>query len=279
MGYRVLIRAFTIIEMLVVIAIVAVLAAILVPLVSRARDRARLTQCLTNMRHISAALMTYTADHNETYPLARMRAADGCDPRMEHWTWKRAVQAYVKSNETFQCPSVKNLWAACPDTPGAFGDESNIRGEILRFPSRANWLPASYAYSDGFFRGRMVNGCLQPRLTSELKDPAGTLLLLNTRTGAPAVGPSMLAESGYSPETGAKDRRYLRRYGVFVAHLRRIPFVLADGHVRSFSSKETVAPLDRWHSEDPDWDGRTETGRRNLQAVADYAETYIDEYR
>jgi len=62
-------RAFTLVELLVVIAIISVLAAILFPVFAKAREKARQTQCLSNVRQLGTAAMTYVSDYGEEYPL------------------------------------------------------------------------------------------------------------------------------------------------------------------------------------------------------------------
>ena len=61
-------RGFTLIELLVVIAIIAILAAILFPVFARARENARRTSCVSNVKQFSLALMQYTQDYDERYP-------------------------------------------------------------------------------------------------------------------------------------------------------------------------------------------------------------------
>jgi prepilin-type N-terminal cleavage/methylation domain-containing protein len=59
-------KAFTLIELLVVIAIIAILAAILFPVFAQAREKARGTSCLSNLKQIGTSLQMYNQDYDET---------------------------------------------------------------------------------------------------------------------------------------------------------------------------------------------------------------------
>src|SRR5258708_38741367 len=61
-------HGFTLIELLVVIAIIAILAAILFPAFARAREAARRTGCLSNMKQVTTGILMYTQDYDEGFP-------------------------------------------------------------------------------------------------------------------------------------------------------------------------------------------------------------------
>jgi len=70
-------RAFTLVEVLVVVAIIAVLASILFPVLSRARAKARQTACSSNMRQVGLALAMYADDHDGLLPPATTKVPGG----------------------------------------------------------------------------------------------------------------------------------------------------------------------------------------------------------
>src|SRR5688572_4099649 len=110
---------FTLIDLLVVIAIIAILAAILFPVFGRARENARRSSCSSNLRQIGLATMQYTQDYDEYYPSnmtvvtqAECDAAPGgCWYPATPQPWGAMVfmpqmlHPYHKSTQVFACPS------------------------------------------------------------------------------------------------------------------------------------------------------------------------------
>ena len=104
-------RGFTLIELLVVIAIIAILAAILFPVFARAREKARQTSCLSNLKQIGLAFLMYAQDYDETFLYGRgMNYADtggwGAHAAVDEYNdWPVFVYPYVKNAQVFNCPS------------------------------------------------------------------------------------------------------------------------------------------------------------------------------
>jgi prepilin-type N-terminal cleavage/methylation domain-containing protein/prepilin-type processing-associated H-X9-DG protein len=110
-------RGFTLIELLVVIAIIAILAAILFPVFAKAREKARQTSCLSNIKQITLGELQYLQDYDETFAFCEGDTASAVqwpmDPpgyNMSFILWHVYIYPYVKNSQVFRCPSVAEAW-------------------------------------------------------------------------------------------------------------------------------------------------------------------------
>jgi prepilin-type N-terminal cleavage/methylation domain-containing protein/prepilin-type processing-associated H-X9-DG protein len=90
-------RGFTLIELLVVIAIIAILAAILFPVFAKAREKARQSSCLSNVKQIMLAALQYCQDFDETVAQFETVSATVF--------WYDTYEPYIKNTQIFICPS------------------------------------------------------------------------------------------------------------------------------------------------------------------------------
>ncbi len=109
-------KGFTLIELLVVIAIIAILAAILFPVFAQARDKARQSSCLSNVKQIATAMQLYADDYDENFPASADPDKGTLIPAGWGTMWdtnEHAVHVqifpYIKNHKLFVCPSAAKL--------------------------------------------------------------------------------------------------------------------------------------------------------------------------
>lgn len=155
-------KGFTLIELLVVIAIIAILAAILFPVFAKAREAARATSCLSNIKQLGLGLQMYMGENDQLFPVLNQDAAaaigDGVGevynghsmPAGQAWldyvqkySYRAQLEPYVKSGAIFVCPS--DSGSAWGSSKKAYADGQRFASYHYRFWFTLNCLPGNTA--------------------------------------------------------------------------------------------------------------------------------------
>jgi len=124
-------RGFTLIELLVVIAIIAILASILFPVFARAKDAAKKTASMTNVKQIGTATMIYVGDYDDQMPqLYWYNPADTSFPTAQgFYYYPLLILPYAKNRQIFLCPNDRGEDPLLMDSAGRgrFNQNSSFR--------------------------------------------------------------------------------------------------------------------------------------------------------
>ena len=204
---------FTLIELLVVIAIIAILAAILFPVFARARENARRSSCMSNLKQIGLGWQQYAQDYDEKVVPATI---NGCTATAFAWTV--IMQPYLKSTQILVCPS---------------DSDSNVSYTYNIIASRSN--PAA---------------CSSPRIIGALPLPAQTPIFLDgegikypnasqTQNQAPMFFVNVGTPGSFSARAltnpanpGAGSIGYNIAGNVTLRHFDGANYAFADGHAK-----------------------------------------------
>ncbi len=166
-------RAFTLVELLVVISIVALLVALLLPALQAARGAARSAVCLSNKRQVGIAYVSYAADFNYFVP------GGGCDTGPDTVQWYRFFDGqHVDSNGSTYGGQYLSSSFKCPENYDQDGSFSRGYGAYIGGVSNSNetkfwyeraWIPST---GTGVWRGMKVDLLDAPSLFMILADTA-----------------------------------------------------------------------------------------------------------
>ena len=219
--------AFTLIELLVVIAIIAILAAILFPVFARARENARRSSCMSNLKQLGLGLMQYTQDYDEKLPCPGATGYNGefrnDDGSAAKASWRQKTYPYTKSVQIFICPS-------------------NIAGG-MNFPTDMGTPGIAGAPYPAMGRSYLINANL-----NSVPAAAGTLGI--SLASIDEVATRIFAVDGafkdwdatqFNPQWTADlvDRGYAPHLGTMVT-------LYCDGHVKSMRPLSTATPVNQW---------------------------------
>lgn len=227
-------KAFTLIELLLVITIIAILSAMMFPVFNKAKESARETQCLNNIKQLGMSLMMYMGDYDGVFPVAPihenlMHPGEGelyCGHkvpkaedivRVKAASFRAQLEPYIKSQKIFICPS----------------DNRNVAKD-------GNWTPnkrfMSYHYR--FFMGaRTANGNVSDIWTeTNLPYPSRTFVIHEYLPFHQGEKEKNATSTKDDPWNWTADSRFYMVFG--------------DGHTKSYTAGEAIP----WNSDTKTYD-------------------------
>jgi len=207
------VSGFTLIELLVVIAIIAILASILFPVFARARENARRSSCLNNLKQIGLGVMMYVQDYDETYPHCYL--TNSVDGTTKYWT--DMLEPYIKNTQVFICPSNANLSSGPPLYNGQYGVNWLVMGVGPNPDVKLAKVESASTTYLGMDAGRYS---VQPPYIETPTDPWYLPGIGAVKNLAPSACPTTTWAQAYT-----QDCMYGRHFG-------GVNVVFADGHAK-----------------------------------------------
>ncbi len=201
-------RAFSLVEILVVIAIIMLLAAILFPVFGRARESARTATCANNLRQIGMGLRLYLSDSRNVYPTGAVMGQATC-------SWTHNLAPYLKTTSIFNCPSnsIEIYQDGC--VPDRIVDGNTLTSHF-----------------DGGYILNAPNGSFTTYFNdNSIRRPAQMILVVD--------GINPLGITRPVPGQGPMTDGSLLQMGIDLRHNNAINALFSDGHVK----RETSASL------------------------------------
>jgi prepilin-type processing-associated H-X9-DG protein/prepilin-type N-terminal cleavage/methylation domain-containing protein len=219
-------RAFTLVELLVVIGIIAVLIALLLPTLSAARESAKTVQCLSNLRQLTTAAHTYAIEYHGFYPIAYYSASDPDHAYSYNWDFT-LVQDNATGQRTVR-PGL--LWPGTSAAPVQHCPSFEGSSNTLMDPY------TGYNYNTSYIGHGDQELVVAPAKVSQVKSPSTTALF------GDAQSPNGANKFMRSPRPSPSDSNLSARpYGAQgFRHRKQTNVAFADGHAQSIPERFTA---------------------------------------
>jgi prepilin-type processing-associated H-X9-DG protein/prepilin-type N-terminal cleavage/methylation domain-containing protein len=233
------IRAVTLVELLTVIAVIGILAAILIPVASSMRQTARAANCTSNLRQIGVAVLVFVGDHKGILPGSGQRPGNNGTNSSASWQDVLNVMVF-EANLSAPRPTLQRMGES-PNAGQMYCPSMERFGTAARYPRayviNSRVMDHNVVTNPPVTWGVLLNyqkGYPYVRFAT----PARTVMVLESERSGDGVGPSapfdqvVMGDGVTEPSWSANSQSFAFR------HKGRLNLVFMDGHVQSFAPAE-----------------------------------------
>lgn len=235
---------FTLVELLIVIAVISLLAAVLFPVFARVREKAWQSACLSNLKQIGYAFQMYLDDWDDAYPWGCFVLGDAPgDP----WPWQLSLLPYLRSVEVLACPTNPYRW----DYPVYRSRIGGCSWPVI-IPLSYGMNGYAFVYDNLLAKKRREEGG-NPDFnvySSDVKKPEAFIVVGETRQLGGVLWPYdvFAVEQQFA---GAWDPPLAPWQGRLHSHLGRVNFLFANWNAKPMRVIDTFEPENMWAIRDP----------------------------